>query len=48
LPALARAQLRQIRDEARKNATGVTGAVARAHWQDIADRVDDVLEAKRR
>ena len=48
LPALARAQLRQIRDDARRSATSSAGAVSRAHWQDIADRVDDVLEAKRR
>jgi hypothetical protein len=48
LPALARAQLRQIRDEARRAAGTSAGAVVRAHWQDIADRVDDVLEAKRR
>jgi len=48
LPALARAQLRQIRDEARRAGGTSTGAVVRAHWQDIADRVDDVLEAKRR
>jgi hypothetical protein len=48
LPALARAQLRQIRDEARRAAGTSAGAVSRAHWQDIVDRVDDVLEAKRR
>jgi hypothetical protein len=48
LPALARAQLRQIRDEARRAAGTAPGAGVRAHWQDIADRVDDVLEAKRR
>jgi len=47
IPALARAQLRQIRDEARR-AASAGGAVSRAHWQDIVDRVDDVLEAKRR
>ncbi|HEX8942625.1 MAG TPA: zinc-dependent metalloprotease [Gemmatimonadaceae bacterium] len=48
LPALARAQLRQIRDDARRGAASAQTAVARAHWQDIVDRVDDVLEAKRR
>jgi hypothetical protein len=48
LPALARAQLRQIRDDARRGAASAQSAVARAHWQDIVDRVDDVLEAKRR
>lgn len=49
LPALARAQLRQIRDDARRTAANAApSAVIRAHWQDIADRVDDVLDAKRR
>jgi hypothetical protein len=48
LPALARAQLRQIRDDARRGAASAPNAVARAHWQDIVDRVDDVLEAKHR
>ena len=47
LPALARAQLRQIRDDARRNATAATGAIHKAHWQDIADRVDDTLEPRR-
>jgi len=28
--------------------TTAQGAVAKAHWQDIADRVDDALEAKKR
>jgi hypothetical protein len=48
LPALARAQLRQIRDDARRAAGTSAGAVARAHWMDVVDRVDDVLEVKRR
>src|SRR5206468_3264361 len=49
LPALARAQLRQIREDARRGAaTASQSAMARAHWQDIVDRIDDVLEAKRR
>jgi hypothetical protein len=48
LPAMARMQLRQIREEARRGATSSTSSVARAHWQDIADRVDDILEAKKR
>src|SRR5262249_46534259 len=47
IPALARAQLRQIRDDARRFATSAQGTVAKAHWQDIVDRVDGVLEAKR-
>ena len=48
LPAMARMQLRQIREEARRGVTSSTSSVARAHWQDIADRVDDILEAKKR
>lgn len=46
LPALARLQLKQIRDDARRMSAG--GTVARAHWDDLASRVDDVLEAKRK
>jgi hypothetical protein len=48
LPALARAQLRQIRDDARRGASSAKNATTRAHWLDIVDRVDDILEAKRR
>jgi hypothetical protein len=48
LPAMARAQLRQIRDDAKRMATTAQGAVAKAHWQDISDRVDEALEAKKR
>ncbi|MDB4874529.1 MAG: hypothetical protein JWM41_975 [Gemmatimonadetes bacterium] len=48
LPALARAQLRQIRDEARRGAASGQGATARAHWQDIVDRVDDALDPRKR
>jgi len=48
LPALARAQLRQIRDEAKRNATSASGAVAKAHWQDLSDRVDGALEPRKR
>ncbi|HLA90703.1 MAG TPA: zinc-dependent metalloprotease [Gemmatimonadaceae bacterium] len=47
LPALARAQLREIQREARAAAIAAQGAVARAHWADIADRVDAVLEVKK-
>ena len=46
LPALARLQLKQIRDDARRMSAG--GTVARAHWDDLASRVDDILEAKRK
>jgi hypothetical protein len=48
LPALARSQLRAIRDQARSSATTATGTIARAHWQDIVDRVDGILEPRRR
>jgi hypothetical protein len=48
LPAMARAQLRQIRDDAKRMATTGQGAVAKAHWQDIADRVDEALDPRRR
>lgn len=43
LPAIARAQLRTIRDAARRGATSSTG-VARAHWQDVVDRIAAILE----
>ncbi len=45
LPALARAQLRAVREEARRAAASTTG-LARAHWQDVADRVDAVFEVE--
>ena len=46
-PALARAQVRAIRDQARAAATAApAGSVARAHWQDIVDRTDKILEPK--
>jgi hypothetical protein len=47
LPALARSQVRAIRDDARRAATSASAGIARAHWQDIADRADDILEPKR-
>ena len=47
LPALARSQLRAIRTQARGAATAATTAIARAHWADIADRVDAILEPRR-
>ncbi len=46
LPALARAQLREIQREARTSAASATGAVERAHWNDIADRVGAILNPK--
>lgn len=46
-PALARAQVRGIRDQARAAATAsAAGSVARAHWQDIVDRADRILEPR--
>lgn len=49
LPALARSQLRAIRAQARASA-GAAGAsgMARAHWNDVVDRVDAILEVPRR
>lgn len=46
LPALARAQLREIQREARTSAASAAGAVERAHWNDIADRVGAILNPK--
>jgi len=48
LPAMARMQLRQIRDDARRATTTSSNTISRAHWQDIVDRVDDILEAKKK
>ena len=47
IPALARMQLRAVRDEARVNAAASSG-LAKAHWMDIADRVTEVLDPKGR
>jgi hypothetical protein len=47
-PALARSQVRAIRDQARAAATAAAaGSIARAHWQDIADRTDRILDPRR-
>jgi hypothetical protein len=48
LPALARAQVRAIRDQARSAASVATAPMARAHWQDIADRADAILEPRKK
>jgi hypothetical protein len=46
-PALARSQVRAIREQARAAATSAAaGSVARAHWQDIVDRADRILEPR--
>jgi hypothetical protein len=47
LPALARMQLRQIRDESRAKSLVSAGA-GKAHWEDIVARVDDVLDARKK
>jgi len=47
LPALARSQVRSIRDDARRAATGASTGVIRAHWLDIADRAEEILEPRR-
>ena len=46
LSALARAELRAVRETARTNATTASG-INRAHWQDMADRVDEILEKQK-
>ena len=45
LPALARSQLRAIRADALRAAGSTTG-LSRAHWQDVADRIEAVLEPR--
>lgn len=44
--ALARAELRAVRQAATASAVTATG-VARAHWQDLADRVEEILEKQK-
>jgi hypothetical protein len=49
LPALARSQLRAIKAQARTAASAPgASAMGRAHWNDIADRVDAILEPPKR
>jgi hypothetical protein len=47
LPALARAQLRDVQREARASAASAAKAIDRAHWADLADRVTEILEPKK-
>ena len=47
LPALARAQLREIQRDSRLSATLASSAMLRAHWGDVADRVTLILETKK-
>ena len=46
LPALARAQVREIQREAQAMASTAVGATAKAHWADVADRASRVLQPK--
>ncbi len=46
ISAMARAQLRALQADARRLSRTATG-VNRAHWQDIADRVDVILEKEK-
>jgi len=47
LPALARSQLREIQRDARASATTAKTLVERAHWNDIVDRVTEILEPRK-
>jgi len=47
LPALARAQLREIQRDARASANTAKTAVERAHWNDVVDRVTEILEPRK-
>jgi hypothetical protein len=38
--------LRDIQREAKAAAASAQGAVMRAHWADVADRVDAILKVK--
>jgi hypothetical protein len=46
IPALARRELRAIQADARRAAGTASGAVTRAHWQDIVDRIDVILDPR--
>jgi hypothetical protein len=48
IPALARRELRIIQAQARQGATAAPPGVLRAHWQDVADRITRILEARER
>ena len=43
LPALARQQLRDIRRDASAAAAALATAMDRAHWNDIVDRTEKIL-----
>ena len=44
LPALARSELRAIRDDARRLGAASRAGVTRAHWQDVVARIDGILD----
>ncbi|HET6680268.1 MAG TPA: zinc-dependent metalloprotease, partial [Gemmatimonadaceae bacterium] len=44
LPALARGQLSVLRDQVRRAAANAPAGIQRAHWQDIAVRIDAILD----
>ena len=46
LPALARSQLRAIQVDARGAAAAAPAGVVRAHWQDVVDRIERVLNPR--
>jgi hypothetical protein len=46
LPALARSELRAVRDLARQAAPTAPAGVARAHWEDVVARIDRMLEPR--
>lgn len=46
LPALARAQVREIQRDARAMAATAIGPTAKAHWADVADRAARILDPK--
>lgn len=49
VPALVRSQLKSIRDQARRDASlSGAGSISRPHWQDVADRIDVILDPGRR
>jgi hypothetical protein len=46
LPALARSQVRAIREDAHRAAGAAQAGLVKAHWQDIADRADEILDPR--
>ena len=46
ISALARAELRTVRETARTSAVAATG-INRTHWQDMGERVDEILEKQK-